>query len=136
MDPPAAKELRLFGIAGWVIERFVARRARLHDLQYEATRLREKPVVWSLLLVAAANAAVFWSIADSAIDGGIDLGAAVVFVQCALGTAMIAFGGLNWALDWAASPVAAVLRLEPAMSGAGALTSGARRAAPDGGAAR
>ena len=84
--------------------------------------------MWSLLLVAAANVVVFWSTADSAVNGSLDLGAAVVFVQCALGTAMIAFGGLNWALDWAASPVAAVLRLEPAMSAAGALTNGARRA--------
>src|SRR6185503_11308886 len=51
VDPPAAKELRLFGLAGWVIERFVARRTRLHELQYEATRLREKPLLWSSLLV-------------------------------------------------------------------------------------
>src|SRR5438552_11228356 len=41
---------------------------------------------------------------------------------------MIAFGGLNWALDWAASPVAAVLRLQAAMNSAGALRSGSRRA--------
>ena len=50
-----AKELRLFGLAGWTIERFVARRTRLHELQYEATRLRERPVLWSLLLVVGAN---------------------------------------------------------------------------------
>src|SRR5438874_3541366 len=42
---------------------------------------------------------------------------------------MIAFGGLNWALDAAAPPVAAVLRLEPAMAAGGALSSGARPAA-------
>jgi ABC-type multidrug transport system fused ATPase/permease subunit len=41
---------------------------------------------------------------------------------------MIAFGGLNWALDGAAAPVGAVLRLEPAMKPAGALPSGDRRA--------
>src|SRR5213079_1795388 len=41
----------------------------------------------------------------------------------------IAFGGLNWALDGAAAPVAAVLRLEPAMGPAGALPSGKRTAA-------
>jgi ABC-type multidrug transport system fused ATPase/permease subunit len=41
---------------------------------------------------------------------------------------MIAFGGLNWALDGASAPVGAVLRLEGAMSAAGALKSGARRA--------
>src|SRR5688572_23721619 len=128
VDPPAAKELRLFGIVGWVIERFVSRRTRLHELQYEATRLREKSVVWSLLLVVSANVAVFWSLANAAANGSLDLGAAVVFVQCALGTAMIAFGGLNWALDFAAAPVAAVLRLEASMSAAGDLKSGALRA--------
>ena len=53
----ASKELRLFGLADWTIERFVARRTRLHDLQYEATRLRERPLVWSLLLVVGANVA-------------------------------------------------------------------------------
>jgi ABC-type multidrug transport system fused ATPase/permease subunit len=128
VDPPAAKELRLFGIAGWVIERFIARRTRLHELQYEATRLREKSVLSSLLLVVGANVAVFWSLANAAWDGRLDLGAAVMFAQCALGTAMIAFGGLNWALDGAAAPVGAVLRIEGAMSAAGALKSGDRRA--------
>ena len=48
----------------------------------------------------------------------------VVFAQSAVGASMIAFGGLNWALDGAAAPVAAVLRLEPAMAPAGALPSG------------
>jgi ABC-type multidrug transport system fused ATPase/permease subunit len=52
-----------------------------------------------------------------------------MFAQSAIGTSMIAFGGLNWALDGAAAPVAAVLRLEPAMSRAGALSSGKRVAA-------
>ena len=128
VDAPAAKELRLFGLAGWVIDRFVARRTRLHELQYKATRLREKPVIWSLLLVGSANIAVFWSLAASAAGGSVDFGAVVVFAQCAMGTALIAFGGLNWALDGAAAPVAAVLRLENVMSAAGALTSGTRRA--------
>jgi len=46
-----------------------------------------------------------------------------------VGMSMIAFGGLNWALDGSAAPVAAVLRLEPAMGPAGALPSGNRSAA-------
>jgi ATP-binding cassette, subfamily B, bacterial len=37
---------------------------------------------------------------------------------------MIAFGGLNWALDGSAAPVAAVMRLEPNMAAAGALAEG------------
>jgi ABC-type multidrug transport system fused ATPase/permease subunit len=41
---------------------------------------------------------------------------------------MIAFGGINWALDGASAPVAAVLKLESAMAPAGALPSGDREA--------
>jgi ATP-binding cassette, subfamily B, bacterial len=129
VDAPASKELRLFGLADWTIGRFVARRTRLHDLQYAATRLREKPMLWSVVLVVAANIVVFWSLASAAADGRLTLGQVVAFVQSAVGVSMIAFGGLSWALDGAAAPVAAVLRLEPAMRTAGALPSGDRTAA-------
>jgi ATP-binding cassette, subfamily B, bacterial len=128
VDPPASKELRLFGLAGWTIDRFIARRTRLHQLQYAATRLRERPVIWSMLIVVSANLLVFWSLANAVANGGISLGQAVVFVQGAIGVSMIAFGGFSWALDGAAAPVAAVLRLEPAMRPAGALASGDRSA--------
>jgi ATP-binding cassette subfamily B protein len=128
VDPPASKELRLFGLVGWTIDRFVARRTRLHQLQYEATRLRERPLAWSLLLVASANLVVLWSLASAAADGRIDLGGLVMYAQCAVGTSAIAFGGFNWALDGASAPVAAVHRLEPAMASAGRLVSGGRTA--------
>jgi ATP-binding cassette, subfamily B, bacterial len=123
VDPPAAKELRLFGLADWVVDRFIARRRRLYELQTHATRLREKPMFWSLLLVAGANVAVFWSLAAAAAGGGLDVARLVVFAQAAVGASAIAFGGLNWALDGASAPVAAVLRLEPAMRVAGALAA-------------
>jgi ATP-binding cassette, subfamily B, bacterial len=128
VDPPASKELRLFGLAGWTLDRFIARRTRLHELQYAATRLRERPVVWSMLLVVSANVAVFWFLANAAIAGRISLAEAVVYVQSAIGVSMIAFGGFSWALDGAAAPVAAVLRLEAAMGPKGALRSGNRPA--------
>jgi ABC-type multidrug transport system fused ATPase/permease subunit len=124
VDPPAAKELRLFGLVGWTVERFIERRRRLFRLQYEATRLREKSVLWCLVVVLAANAAVFVALAYDATHGGLSLGRLVVFAQGAVGASMIAFGGLNWALDGAAAPVAAVLRLEAAMAPAGALRRG------------
>jgi len=128
VDPPAAKELRLFGLVGWTIDRFISRRTLLHELQYEATRLRERSVLWSVLLVVGANVVVFWSLANAVSNGSLDLGSVVVYAQSAVGTSLIAFGGLNWALDGSAAPVAAVLRLEPNMAPAGALVSGSRRA--------
>jgi ATP-binding cassette, subfamily B, bacterial len=128
VDPPASKELRLFGLVHWTIERFVARRTRLHQLQYDATRLREQPLIWSLLIVVGANAVVLWALVSAA-ERGLNLGEVVVYAQCAIGTSAIAFGGFSWALDGASAPVAAISRLEPAMASAGALPSGSRTAA-------
>jgi ATP-binding cassette, subfamily B, bacterial len=90
--------------------------------------LRERPLAWSLLLVTGAYVIVFWSMANAGAGGRLDLGELVMYAQCAVGTSLIAFGGLNWAMDGAAAPVAAVLRLEPAMAPAGALASGRRPA--------
>jgi len=128
VDPPAAKELRLFGLAGWTLDRFRARRTRLHELQYAATRMRQRPLAGSILIVVAANAIVFWAIAQAALAHRIGLGPAVTFLQSAVGVSAIAFGGLNWALDGASAPVAAVLRLKDSAARAGALPSGDRRA--------
>jgi ABC-type multidrug transport system fused ATPase/permease subunit len=129
VDPGPARELRVFGLADWTIGRFTDRRTRLHALQYAATRLRERPMAGALAIVLAANGVVFWAIARSAAAGTLPLGDAVVFAQVALGTSMIAFGGLNWAMDGSAAPVAAVLRLEGPMAAAGALSVGSRTAA-------
>jgi ATP-binding cassette, subfamily B, bacterial len=126
VDPPASKELRLFGLAGWVLERFVSHRTTLHRLQYEATRLRERPVLWSLLIVITANVIVFWALASATAAGRLTTGALVIYAQVAIGVSLLAFGGLSWVIDGAAAPVAAVLRLDGAMAPLGALASGAR----------
>jgi ATP-binding cassette, subfamily B, bacterial len=128
VDPPAAKELRLFGLAKWTIDRFVARRHRLHDLRWEATRLRERPVLWSLLIVLSVNIFVFWAMACDAAAGRILVGQLVTFGTAAVSTSMIAFGGLSWALEDASTPAAAVLRLEYAMGPPGGLARGNRSA--------
>ncbi|MFC5266945.1 ABC transporter ATP-binding protein [Kribbella qitaiheensis] len=121
VDPEPAKELRLFGLADWAVERFTERRRRLFSLQYEATRLREQPLAWSLLIVAVANGLVFWALAATALDGRIGLDSLITNAQLAIGVSMVAFGGLNWSLDGASAPVAAVQHLRPAMAPAGAL---------------
>jgi ABC-type multidrug transport system fused ATPase/permease subunit len=124
VDPPASKELRLFGLAGWTLDRFISHRTTLHRLQYEATRLRERPVIWSLLIVVAANVGVFWSLAAAAASGRLAAGPLVAYAQCAVGVSLLAFGGFSWALDGASAPVAAVLKLQQAMAPKGALVSG------------
>ena len=128
VDPPASKELRLFGLAGWTLDRFVECRTRLYELQYAATRMRERPLAASILLALAANGLVFWSISSAAAAHQITLGQAVTFLQSAVGVSAIAFGGLNWALDGAAAPVAAVLRLREATARRGQLPMGKQSA--------
>lgn len=121
VDAPAAKEIRLFGLAPWLIARFAAARGELHELRWHATRLRERSVLRCLVIVLGANTVLMWAIADAAADGRIDLARVIVFAQSAFGASAIAFGGLNWAMDGAAAPVAAVGRLEIAMRDAGRL---------------
>ncbi|MEX2205906.1 MAG: ABC transporter ATP-binding protein [Myxococcota bacterium] len=129
VDPPAAKELRLFGLAGWTVERFRARRRQLFELRWHATRLRERPVLWSLLIVLVANLIVLYALGSDAAAGALTLGQLVTFASAAVGTSMIAFGGLSWALDGASAPAAAVLWLQGSMARAGALAPGAQPAA-------
>ena len=129
VDAPAAKEIRLFGLGSWVVDRFASARTRLLDLQWQATRLRERPVIWSLLIALAANALVFGVMARDAASGRLDLAHFVTFAGAALGASAIAFGELSWALSGSAAPVSAVLRLKPAMASEGALAQGTRAAA-------
>ncbi len=124
VDAAPSKELRLFGLAGWVIDRFVSARTTLYDLQFQATRLREKSVAGCLAIVSAVNLLVFWLIARAAIDGDLSTGRVVVYVQAAIGVSALAFGGLSWVLDGAGAPVMALERLEAAVGASGALTPG------------
>ena len=121
VEPPAAKELRLFGLGDWVVDRFSARRQRLFDLQYAATRLRERPLAGALVIVLAGNTLVFWALTRAAFDGTIGLGAATTYLQAAVGASAVAFGGLSWALDMSAAPAAMTLRLPAEMARVGAL---------------
>src|SRR5919206_527455 len=74
VDPPPSKELRLFGLVDWTLDLFITRRTKLHELQYRATRLRERSVAWSVLLVIGANLVVFWALAQALLAGRLDLG--------------------------------------------------------------
>lgn len=137
-EPVAAKEVRLFGWSSWLLDRFTTNRLRLHELQYRATKLRERPLIGALLLVLAANVLVFVVLAIRAYAGVIGLQQVVTYAGAAFGASMLAFGGLSWAMDGAAAPVVALNSLEPVMAEAGRLTVTDRPAgasAPDTGVA-
>jgi ATP-binding cassette, subfamily B, bacterial len=121
-EPTAAKEVRLFGLAPWLLDRFTGHRLRLHQLQYDATRLRERSLAGALVIVLAANVLLFWLLARQGYDGRLGLQAVVTYAGAAFGASSIAFGGLSWALDGAAAPVVAIRRLEREMADAGRLS--------------
>ncbi len=128
VDPPASKELRLFSLADWVVDRFAKHRRKLHDLRWEATRLRQRPLALSLTLVTVANVIVFVSLGYDATQGNLELQELVIFAAAAMTASMIAFGGLSWALDGAAAPAGAVLRLQPSMAETGHLQDSSKSA--------
>jgi ATP-binding cassette subfamily B protein len=131
-EPAAAKEVRLFGLAPWLLDRFTGHRLHLHQLQYDATRLRERSVGIALVIVLAANGLLFWLLAQRGYDGRLDLQQVLTYAGAAFGASSIAFGGLSWALDGAAAPVVAIRALEPEMAAAGALTRSGTAGTPFG----
>ena len=132
VGPPAAKELRLFALSSWVVDRFRTMRRQLHDLRWEATRLREKSVFLCMVLVTTANLIVFSSMAMDVTAGVLPLDRMVIYASLAFTSSMIAFGGLSWALDSASAPAGAVLRLKSTMQKVGSLVEGDIAAPPPG----
>src|SRR5262249_56963766 len=98
VDSVAAKELRLFGLSEWTVARFSESRRTLVDLRWQSTRLRRKPLRWTILVLIAANSILLWSLARDAVSGSLGIGQVVLFVQAAIGTSALAFGGLSWTL--------------------------------------
>jgi ATP-binding cassette subfamily B protein len=128
VEAPAAKEMRLFGLADWVVGGFASIRRQLLDLSWDERRLAAKPVRWAILLVTAANVLFFWSLARDAADGRLAVGALVVFAQAAIGASTLAFGEFDWWLRTSAQPVPSVLDLTARMAPVGALPSGSQPA--------
>lgn len=110
VQPADAKELRLYGLAQWVVSRFGLARRRLLDLQFEQTRLAARWLVAACGVILCANTAAFGWVVSRAIDGG-SLAELITVAQLILAVQAIAFGSLTWALDDAAAPVAALQRL-------------------------
>jgi ABC-type multidrug transport system fused ATPase/permease subunit len=124
----AAKEIRLFGLAAWTVERVARLRRRVVDMILREQRLRRGPLVLGLAVVFAANGILFWFLARDAVAGTVSLGALVIFAQAAIGTSSLAFGDFVWWFRGSAQPIPSVLRLAESMTRAGALAPGSRPA--------
>jgi ATP-binding cassette subfamily B protein len=128
VESPAAKEIRLFGLARWAVDRYAALRRTVADALYRQRRLKQRPLGWTVGTVLAGNAVVFWSLAMDARAGALPLSRLVVFAQVAVGCSALAFSEFDWWFRGSAEPVPRVLDLGDELRPAGALPSGSRSA--------
>ena len=111
--PDAAKEVRGWGMVGWLVARFDA--AWQHGLQpmWQA-RNPFRPVLWlSVSAVVAVNVGTLSLLVSAATRGEIGLGALAVYIQAVIGAnAYRAFDDVNTQLAYAAVSVPNLLALE------------------------
>ncbi|MBA2607732.1 MAG: ATP-binding cassette domain-containing protein, partial [Actinobacteria bacterium] len=108
---PAAKEIRLFGLADWTVDRYFSRRKRMVELTIKARSLKKTPITLAVGAIVGGNVALFWSIARDASAGHIAIGSVTVFAQAALGASALAFGEVDWWFRQGAQSVPVVLDL-------------------------
>ena len=118
-----AKEVRVFGLGDWVVDRFSRRRSRLLELQWEAMRLRQRSLTTVFVVLTAAHVLVLVPIIRGALNGEATLSSLAVAAQALIGSAALGVSGFSWALDAAAAPVKAVEGLAARMAPEGALSA-------------
>lgn len=128
VEAPAAKEIRVFGLARWVVDRYADLRARVADALYRQRRLKQRPLGWTVGTVLVGNVVVFWSLAMDARAGTLPLERLVVFAQVAVGCSALAFSEFDWWFRGSAEPIPRVHDLGETLRPAGALVAGARDA--------
>lgn len=129
LDPEPAKESRVFGLGGWIVDRVLARRRRVNEALLRAQRLHMGSLGWTLVVLVIANAFLFWRLAADAIAGDVTLQALVIYAQAALGVSSLASGEFDWWFRGSAQSIPALLGLARRMATVGGLSSGSRTAA-------
>jgi ABC-type multidrug transport system fused ATPase/permease subunit len=128
VDAKSAKEVRVFGLADWVVDRFANHKRNVVDLFFKERAMREGPVRWAFLIVVVSNVLAFLSIGHDAVTGAIGLSMAVVFAQAAAGITALGYSNFDWWITNAAEPIPNVLDLADRMTRVGALPAGSRQA--------
>lgn len=113
VQPRDSKEVRLFGLAPWIVGRFERARRALLDLQFEDMRISKTWIVAATIALLVVNGLALGSIGWRALEGQ-PIHETVTVVQLALAVQAIAFGSLSWVLDDGSAPVLALARIESA----------------------
>ncbi len=84
LDPPAAKEVRLFGLADYLAAGTAERRAIVVDALAAVRRAHRGPVLVTIGAITASCGTVFGVLAARAVDGGLTASGLAVTVQAVL----------------------------------------------------
>ena len=113
--PPWAKEVRIFGLAGWLVEQYGREWTAVMTELWRARRADYRSMAVLGCVVLGAHVAVLLLLARSASTGAFSLAALVVILQGLFGMPLIAsLSGDTW-IENGSVPVPDVLNLEQAV---------------------
>lgn len=113
VEPAAAKEIRVFGLADWVIHRFSATWLTAMRGAWQTRRRTSWPMVGGLVTLLAANVLVVGVLAAQAYGGDVSLGRITVFLQAVAQMAWYLglVGNMGWVVGRAARTIQQIHRL-------------------------
>lgn len=112
LSGPAAKEIRVWGIKDWLVDRFDRSWRRAIGPVAAARRPRPLVVLASSGAILALNAASFGLLAFAAIRGNLEIGALAVFLNALISANSYAVGDEHFYLSYASVTVPKLLSLE------------------------
>jgi ATP-binding cassette subfamily B protein len=100
VDPAAAKELRIFGLAGWTVSQYGEARLEALGVLWRSRKADRRLNAAAIAALGASHALVLGTLGLAASRGRVELAALFVFVQAVLATADL--GLLGDAQKWTA----------------------------------
>jgi ATP-binding cassette subfamily B protein len=117
LERPAAKEVRIWGLLDWLLERFTAAWREATEPVWRERRPRARVVLGSTGAVVAVNLASYGTLAWAAVHHDVGLGTVAVFTQAlALANTYTAFDDNNAYLSFAGASVPRVLSLDATLA--------------------
>jgi ATP-binding cassette subfamily B protein len=116
LEPEAAKEIRVFGLGGWLGDRFLASSLRVLRPMWLARARGDVYVAWTLPPLFAANLLALASVLLAGVHHEIGPGRAAALVLAVLGTAQLDEADYSFFhMIWASRPVAALGQVRSAV---------------------
>lgn len=116
MNPDAAKEIRIYGLGAWVVERF---RVAWLETMTEVWRKRKgsgPTLLVAVVPVVAAHFLAVWLMARAAVAGTIGVGAMLAYVQALLNSMQLCLASDDITINEGAAVVEATRQLEEAVA--------------------